>query len=373
IFSLTVFDSGVTPLVAPMPVQDGGLAIARTIDSIHAGDTTNLSGGYLQGCEFVRQNNSPERINRVILLSDGLANEGITHPYELARLAQAHRRENITTSTIGVGSDFNEELMGKMAEQGGGSTYFIDHPDEAKGVFLEEMRDLKAVAAMGFHIRFTPLLPGVQAAQLNNYDQPAPGVYFLGDILEGIAKYLVLEVQLPPVPQEGHVNIGRLEITFREAVETCFENKQEEIPVELDVVSLDEFATVVPDREVILQAAYLTVGAVKAESIRLSDDKQFQEAAAVLENCAKKLREMQLHDSRLDQQIQELFDSARQLRHRGAEYYTRQQRKQDFIESELSRKGMMGKIESMRARREGHIRQPRPGYGRSAAHGGVFP
>jgi len=351
IFSLTVFDTVVSPLVSPMPARDGGQFIARTIEAIHAGSNTNLSGGYLQGCAFARRHVSEERVNRVLLLSDGLANEGITHPHELAQLAQAHRQQNITTSTIGVGRDFNEELMGKMAEQGGGSTYFIDRPEEAQSVFLEELGDLKAVAATGFQIRFAPSLTGVQAAQLNNYDQPAPGEYFLGDILEGIAKYLVLEVQLPPVPQEGRVEIGRLEITFREAAETGFEDRRVEIPVELEVVSLDEFATVTPDREVTLQAAYLTVGAVKAESIRLSDQGQFIEAAAVLENCAKKLSEMQLHDERLDRLIQELFSSARQLRHRGAEYYTPQQRKVTYFESELSRKGQYAKEDMMRQRR----------------------
>jgi len=350
IFSLTVFDTVVSPLVSPMPARDGGQFIARTIEAIHAGSNTNLSGGYLQGCAFARRHVSEERVNRVLLLSDGLANEGITHPHELAQLAQAHRQQNITTSTIGVGRDFNEELMGKMAEQGGGSTYFIDRPEEAESVFLEELGDLKAVAATGFQIRFTPSLPGAQAAQLNNYDQPAPGVYFLGDILEGIAKYLVLEVKLPPVPQEGRVEIGRLEITFREAVETGFEDKREEIPVDLDVVSLDEFAAVVPDREVTLQAAYLTVGAVKAESIRLSDQRRFTESAAVLENCANQLRAMQLHDPRLDRMIQELYDSARQLREGGVQYYTPQQRKQTFYEAELTRKSQHAKEESMRRR-----------------------
>lgn len=352
IFSLTVFDTIVTPLLTPMPVRDGGQSIARTIDRIESGSSTNLSGGYLQGCDFARRNNTPERINRVILLSDGLANVGITHPHELARLAQAQRQENITTSTIGVGSDFNEELMGKMAEQGGGSTYFIDRPEEAESVFLEELGDLKAVAAPGFQIRFVPSLSGVQAAQLNNYDQPTPGVFFMGDILEGIAKHLVLEVKLPPVPQEGRVAIGRLEITFREAVETGFEDQRVEIPVELEVVSLDEFATVTPDREVTLQAAYLTVGAVKAESIRLSDQGRFVEAAAVMENCAKKLSEMQLHDERLDRMIRELFESARQLRHRGEEYYTPRQRKQTYYEAELDLKSQNIKGTRMRERQE---------------------
>ncbi|MFB3787787.1 MAG: VWA domain-containing protein [bacterium] len=350
IFSLTVFDTVVTPLVAPMPVRDGGHSIARTIEAIHAGSSTNLSGGYLQGCDFARRNNSPERINRVILLSDGLANEGITHPQELARLAQAHRRENLTTSTIGVGSDFNEELMGKMAEQGGGSTYFIDRPEEANSVFLEELGDLKAVAATGFQIRFAPSLPGVQAAQLNNYGQPAADVYYLGDILEGIPKHLVLEVKLPPARQEGRVEIGRLEFLFHEAVETGFQGRREEFPVELDVVALDEFASIIPVREVTLQAAYLTVAAVKAESIRLSDQGHFQEAAAVLENCANTLREMQLHDPRLDRMIQELFDSARQLRERGEQYYTPRQRKQMYFEAELTQKSQTAKADRMRQR-----------------------
>src|SRR2546425_501826 len=116
VFSLTTFDTHVAPVVAPIRMGGAVPSIGPAIDGIQAGSTTNLSGGYEQGCAFARENKSGENITRVVLLTDGLANVGIQSPAGLADLAGRYRAEGITTTTIGVGRDYNEELLGKMAE-----------------------------------------------------------------------------------------------------------------------------------------------------------------------------------------------------------------------------------------------------------------
>ena len=118
------------------------------VANIKAGGTTNLSGGMLEGFSQVAVSKRENIVNRVLLLSDGLANEGITDPSKLQQIAQKKFREQgIALSTFGVGADFNESLMTNLAEYGGANYYFIDTPDQIPNIFAKELEGLLSVVA----------------------------------------------------------------------------------------------------------------------------------------------------------------------------------------------------------------------------------
>jgi Ca-activated chloride channel family protein len=108
--SLVAYDTTVEVLVPPMAV-DGKAPFGRAIQGLQSRATTNLSGGWLQGCEFVVKGLAEKQVNRVLLLTDGLANVGVTDPNALAAMTRQRRAEGITTTTLGVGLDFNEDLL----------------------------------------------------------------------------------------------------------------------------------------------------------------------------------------------------------------------------------------------------------------------
>jgi Ca-activated chloride channel family protein len=88
-----------------------------------------------------------------LLISDGLANVGVTDPLMIRMKVQRYRdNEGITLSTFGVGLDYNEVLMTDMAETGSGNYYFIDAPDKMAGMFDREMNGLMKVAAQNTEI-----------------------------------------------------------------------------------------------------------------------------------------------------------------------------------------------------------------------------
>lgn len=113
---------------------DLGIAIAQ----LSAGGGTNIYDGLRRAYEGVERNEDPTWQNRVILLSDGLATEGITDDDRIIALAQAYGEQGIGLTTIGLGAEFDVDLMRTLSEQGSGSFYFVEDPAAIDEVFVEE-------------------------------------------------------------------------------------------------------------------------------------------------------------------------------------------------------------------------------------------
>jgi Ca-activated chloride channel homolog len=122
-------------------------ALGAEIARLGPGGSTNLGEGWLQGAGQVAEHILPDGVNRALLLTDGLANVGMTSTEELAGHARELRQRGVSTSTFGVGEHFNEHLLEAMAEQGGGNYHFIEHPGDIPAVFERELGELLTVVA----------------------------------------------------------------------------------------------------------------------------------------------------------------------------------------------------------------------------------
>lgn len=130
--------------------------IIAKIKRINSGGSTFLSGGMIKGFEAVKENYKENYLNRVFLLSDGLANEGITDEKELARIAASWKQnENISLSTFGIGTGFNEDLMTELAEYGRGNYYFINEAKNIPSIFEKEMNGLLSLVAKDLVLRIS--------------------------------------------------------------------------------------------------------------------------------------------------------------------------------------------------------------------------
>src|SRR4029079_14878774 len=125
-FSVVVYDDVVDVVCgstrASAEARRGAIERLRAIE---ARGSTNLAEGWLRGCEQVAAQLASEGVNRCLLLTDGLANVGITEPDELARHARELRARGVSTTTFGVGNDFDEKLLQDLADAGGGHFYYI--------------------------------------------------------------------------------------------------------------------------------------------------------------------------------------------------------------------------------------------------------
>jgi Ca-activated chloride channel homolog len=172
--ALVVYDDEVAtlqPLACATPRLKASLRLA--LHGVDPGGSTFLSGGWMAGCKELAEapvmasaDGRETRVRRVILLTDGLANVGIADPAELAKHAGELRRRGIATTTVGVGQDFDEGLLGAMAEAGGGHFEYAADPAALRDFFARELRQMTSVATTGFVV--TVALPdGVQAELLS--------------------------------------------------------------------------------------------------------------------------------------------------------------------------------------------------------------
>ena len=199
--SLVAFDNHVQTVLAPQPVTNKD-AIKHKISAIHPGGSTSLSGGLLQGIEYVSNGKKASSVNRVILLSDGHANVGITDRGKLEEIAKEFHSAGIGITAMGVGNGFDEELMEGIADNGGGNFYFIEKPEDIPGIFAQELDGLLSVVAQNVRLTIRPANESaVTVNQIFGYaaEETDRGLEVsLGDVYDQEVKSILLEVTLPP-------------------------------------------------------------------------------------------------------------------------------------------------------------------------------
>jgi Ca-activated chloride channel family protein len=151
IFSLVIFSDEAQVLVPAQKVEDKD-ALKGKIESIEADGSTALYAGVKMGADQLQEFFSSKRINRVILLSDGLANVGPSSPRQLRQLGSDLAEQGISVTTIGVGDDYNEDLMAGLAEASDANYYYVQDTEKLPEIFAKELGELLTVAARDVRI-----------------------------------------------------------------------------------------------------------------------------------------------------------------------------------------------------------------------------
>jgi Ca-activated chloride channel family protein len=136
--SLVAFSDDARVLVEAIE-GDRSTDLTLAIDDIHANGSTNIYDGLRTGYDLVAAHAEPGRQNRVILLSDGAATAGITSSAKLVAMSESYNTAGFGLTTVGMGDDFEPELMRQLAEKGAGAFYYLEDPAAVQEVFEEEV------------------------------------------------------------------------------------------------------------------------------------------------------------------------------------------------------------------------------------------
>ncbi len=216
IVSVVAYDTTVTVLVPATKASDRA-SIIRGIKRLRAGGTTALFAGTVKGAEEVRKFLDPTRVNRVVLLSDGLANVGPSTPDALGSLGMALRREGISVTTVGLGLDYNEDLMVALARQSGGSFTFAEDAEALVRLYRDGFGSLSRIVAKGLVVRIE-LTPGIRPVRSLGYEAEIVGqtvIVPIAQVYGGTTEQVVIEVETPPLPASRH-RIGTVDVRYDE-------------------------------------------------------------------------------------------------------------------------------------------------------------
>ncbi|UVI31070.1 vWA domain-containing protein [Paenibacillus spongiae] len=197
--SMVAFDQEAVTVFPPGTTRNKA-GMKRMIEAIDAGRSTNLSGGLIEGVRHVRKGLKDSTVNRVILLSDGHANAGITDREELSAIAQIYHAAGIGITTIGAGSGLEESFMEAVAESGGGNFYYIRQPDDIPAILEQELEGLLRLVARNVTLTLHPS-DAVRITGIFGYrseERLGEHTVRLGDMAAGESKQVLIELAVQP-------------------------------------------------------------------------------------------------------------------------------------------------------------------------------
>lgn len=282
-------------------------AITEKIDHIVSGGSTNLSGGLEDGYKEVKSTYGSHFTNRVLLLSDGLANQGITDENKLNKIASTWNQErNITTSTFGLGSGFNENLMQSLAEYGSGNYYFIEKPSDVPQIFQKELNGLLSVVGQNAVLSIN-LPEGLKLEKLYGYVHTQEGnqvKVLFKDLFANETKNLLLKLDISEVKTPELLVSTKLD--YQDATDG---GKPVSLKADATLKMTDDAALAEEsgNKEVEQWVTFFASNDMLEEAMQLVDERRFDEANAVLDKNQSLIKarsyqwgqneQMQLQDS----------------------------------------------------------------------------
>ena len=262
--------------------------IKEVIRRIGASGSTNLSGGLVAGQQEVHKHLDSDKVNRVLLISDGLANRGVTDQPSLNRIAREASQQGIVTTTLGLGSDYNEDLMTAVADHGGGNYYFVEESKDLAGVLSGELAQMMATVARQATLEVT-LPDGVEVVEVYGYawQQEGPTVVVrLGDVFAGQMRNVLWKLTVPG--HAGPVDMGELALRYQDLNADTRRAAKASLAVTVtrdkDVVSTHR------DDEVAARIAEIELATSMQKAAQLVEQGRYEDARKELQRATTKAR-----------------------------------------------------------------------------------
>lgn len=211
--STVIFDDAVEILFPSQSVENKEL-LKSQLDKIRARNSTALHEAWVRGGLEVSNHLNNDAINRVLLITDGQANVGETNVDRIVSQARELAARGVSTSTIGIGGDFNEDLLMPMAEAAGGNAWHVEKTDDMTRIFAIELEGLIAQVGHTVTLGINPK-SGVSVADvLNDFERDESGRYKLPNLQAGAPLDVVIQLRVPANKVGKKLTLADVDLTF---------------------------------------------------------------------------------------------------------------------------------------------------------------
>lgn len=277
--SVVIFDNRVEVLI-PSQLAENKAQLKGLLQEVSARNSTALHEAWVRGGMQVSEHLTDGAVNRVVLITDGLANEGLTNVDQIVSQVRGLFERGVSTSTIGIGEDFNEDLLIPMASAGGGNSWHVRTADDMQRIFAVELEGLIAQVAHTVTLGLVPA-DGVRLADvLNDFAMSETGRYRLPNLQSGSPLEVVAQLRIPQQAEGTKLRLLDLRLGY-----TPQEMKSAEVAKQVFEV---EFASeraveLLPVNHDVAKAVRMLMNArARAEAVRLMDTGDFAGSQSVL-------------------------------------------------------------------------------------------
>lgn len=268
ILSVVSFDDQIT-VVVPSTVlsNENRSSIKEKINSLNPRGMTNIYDGWHAAATEVAKNIKAKSINRVILLTDGQANTGITNMDTICSNVLLMKNASISTSTFGIGEQFNEDLLQGMANSGDGNSYYITNDSQLQDFFKDEFNGLNNMYATDIKMYFEFEKNQSVIEQVNGLILDK-GKYSVPNLISEGKNSLLFKLQIKVSKNTNEHNVGKLIVSFKDSdgVEQI-----EKVDITNAIVTQKEWDSLPFNQEIKVQEALMLVANKKLEATRAID------------------------------------------------------------------------------------------------------
>lgn len=217
--SVTIFDDQVESLIQNQPAKNRE-GIKTKLGQVIPRGGTQISDGLRAGMAEVKKGYSPDRVNRVLLLTDG---QTWDDEDACRRLAEEAGKQGIAITSIGIGEEWNEKLLLEIAEKSHGNSHWIQNPISILDAFRQEVEGMQSVAATNLKA-MVRLSPGVKTVKAHSTvpmiadisKKVVSGANVVADLgtLDGKTGQAMLIEALIPARKAGMFRLGQVEVTY---------------------------------------------------------------------------------------------------------------------------------------------------------------
>jgi Ca-activated chloride channel family protein len=277
IVSVVTYDNSARVVVPATKMSDRA-DIIESIRAIQSGGSTALFAGVSKGAAELRKFLAKDRVNRVILLSDGLANVGPSSPGELADLGRSFGKEGIAVTTIGLGTGYNEDLMAQLAANSDGTHAFAESASDLNRMFAAEFGDITSVVAQEVAITIR-CKKGVRPVQVLGRKAEINGrtvIAQFNQIYSQQQKYVLLEIEVAPGAENSTRDLAEVSVSYANMATNTTDTLTNTIGARFSKLENELVASV--DRDVMVSCVSQIANDNAKRAVALRDEGKVEEA-----------------------------------------------------------------------------------------------